>query len=56
MADRDVQGDEKDAKAEDEMIAGDEDGNDEVTVAPQEIIQWAYIASGRDICNEKKSG
>lgn len=34
MADRDVKGDGKDTKVEDEMIAGDEDGNDEVTVAP----------------------
>lgn len=31
MADRDVKGDEKDVKVDDEMIAGDEDGNDEVT-------------------------
>lgn len=32
MADRDLKGDQKDTKVEDEMIAGDEDGNDEVTI------------------------
>jgi hypothetical protein len=30
MADRDMKGEDKDTKVEDEMIAGDEDGNDEV--------------------------
>jgi len=30
MADRDVKGADKDTKIEDEMIVGDEDGNDEV--------------------------
>jgi hypothetical protein len=39
MADRDVKGDEKDTKVEDEMIAGDEDGNDEVTFAPLKMRQ-----------------
>jgi hypothetical protein len=43
MADRAIKGVEKDTKVEDEMIAGDEDGNDEVTFAPLETRQWAYI-------------
>jgi hypothetical protein len=30
MADRGAKGNDKDTKIEDEMIAGDEDGNDEV--------------------------
>jgi hypothetical protein len=33
MADRDVKSDEKDTKRDEEMIAGDEDGNDEVEIA-----------------------
>jgi hypothetical protein len=33
MADRDAKSGDKDTKVEDEMIAGDEDGNDEVTLA-----------------------
>jgi hypothetical protein len=47
MADRDVKGDEKDTKVDDEMTAGDEDGNDEVTFALLMIRQWAYIAFRR---------
>ena len=45
MADRDVKSDEKGAKVEDEMIAGDEDGNDEVIFTPLKTRQYAYITS-----------
>ena len=34
MADRVIKGDEKDTKVDDEIIAGDEDGNDEVKATP----------------------
>jgi hypothetical protein len=43
MADRAIKGDEKDTKVEDEMVAGDEDGNDEVAFVPLKARQWAYV-------------
>lgn len=45
MADRDAKSDAKDTKVEDEMIAGDEDGNDEVIFKLFKTRQCAHITS-----------
>jgi polyadenylate-binding protein 2 len=54
MSNRDIKGDEKDTKVEDEMIAGDEDGNDEVRRVPLNDGVVAYIRIQEEISAMKR--